>query len=92
MAKCGGILSQQQIVMSKVVTERVFKRQLDMLQVGIRCDVDSEPCPGKMTSIIQADKMFDHRCFGTFRQIDPVQIPAVIAHNASDSVHTRLCY
>ena len=26
--------------------ERVFKRQLDMLQMGVRCDVDSEPCAG----------------------------------------------
>lgn len=47
MAKCGGIVSQQQIVMGKVVTDRVFKRQLDMLQVGVRCDIDSEPCAMK---------------------------------------------
>ena len=57
MAKCGGIVSQQQIVMGKVVTDRVFKRQLDMLQVGVRCDIDSEPCAGEVTSIIKADKM-----------------------------------
>lgn len=74
MAKCGGIVSQQQIVMGKVVTDRVFKRQLDMLQVGVRCDIDSEPCAGEVTSIIKADKMFDHRCFGTFRQIQMMSV------------------
>ena len=74
MAKCGGIVSQQQIVMGKVVTDRVFKRQLDMLQVGVRCDVDSEPCAGEVTSIIKADKMLDHRCFGTFRQIQMMSV------------------
>lgn len=74
MAKCGGIVSQQQIVMGKVVTDRVFKRQLDMLQLGVRCDIDSEPCAGEVTSIIKADKMFDHRCFGTFRQIQMMSV------------------
>ncbi len=70
MAKCGGIVSQQQIVMGKVVTDRVLSNaSFDMLQVGVRCDIDSEPCAGEVTSIIKADKMFDHRCFGTFRQI-----------------------
>ncbi len=84
MAKCGGIVSQQQIVMGKVVTDRVFKRQLDMLQVGVRCDIDSEPCAGEVTSIIKADKMFDHRCFGTFRQIQMMSVMG--------SVHLFTCH
>lgn len=84
MAKCGGIVSQQQIVMGKVVTDRVFKRQLDMLQVGVRCDIDSEPCAGEVTSIIKADKMFDHRCFGTFRQIQMMPVMG--------SVHLFTCH
>ncbi len=48
-----------------------------MLQMGVRCDVDSEPCAGEVTSIIKADKMFDHRCFGTFRQIQMMPVMAV---------------
>ena len=78
MAKCGGIVSQQQIVMGKVVTDRVFKRQLDMLQVGVRCDVDSEPCAGEVTSVIQANEMLNHRRFGTFRQIQMMPVMSCV--------------
>lgn len=78
MAKCSGIVSQQQIVMGKVVTDRVFKRQLDMLQVGVRCDIDGKARSGEMTSVIQANKMLNHRRFGTFRQIQMIPVMSCV--------------
>ena len=73
MAECGGIVSQQQIVMGKVVTDRVFKRQPICCRWAF-CHIDGEPCAGEVPCRVKADKVFYHRCFGTFRQIQMMSV------------------
>lgn len=70
----GGIRRQQYIVMSEVMTERVFKRQLDVAQVRICRHVHGQARAGEMSGIVQTDVMFNYRCFRAFRQLQMMTI------------------
>lgn len=69
-----GIPAQQNIVVGEVVTERILKRQLDMVQLGVGRHVHRQTRAGKMAGVVQTNVMFNYRRFCPFCQLEMVAI------------------
>lgn len=60
--------------MRKVVALRVFKRQFDMVKLGIGGNMHCQTRPGKVPGLVEADVMLNHRGLRPFRQLKVVAI------------------
>lgn len=60
--------------MRKVIAGRIFKRQFDMTQLRIVCNVHRQTRAGKMFCRCKADIMLNNRRFRAFRQRQMVAI------------------